>query len=135
MSFKEELLQEKAKRDEEMLLKQIKKDKQIVELLCCRIANIYKNNFFRGKEVVNVYLNLESVRKVKGFARNEVGLNCVDVGFNIPQYLLLTIRYNLAKEYGLIFHTEPTILLESYYTSSSYQYFNTWMLKLTIKLN
>ena len=134
MSFKEELIQEKAKRDKEMLLKQIKQDEQMVELICCEIADIYKDNFFQGKEIVNVYLSLELVGKIKGFASGEVGSNWINFGSNIPRYLLLTIRYNLAKEYGLIFCEKPSTVLESYYTYVGNHCFNTRMLKLTIKL-
>mgnify|MGYP007043927111 CR=1 FL=1 len=142
--YKEELIRGRKEYQERLLEVQIEQDEYFVNDLCSKIVHTYRNNYIRrNKEIVEVYicpsLNggtwLDVDEHIKAnFVYMSKTHNSQKPHY-IPKHLVLALRYQLAKEYGLIFTEElSTMQVNCINTSKPPHRYKMTINKITIKL-
>ena len=97
--YKESLLASKSSYEERLLDERLNKDSEIIESIVSRIESLFRRDYIVGEEVVTVHIIPKVSYPVFGY-------NLVEQTHSteLPHYILLMVRYELAKRYGIIFN-------------------------------
>lgn len=119
MTYKEELNKERIKYEQERMLDTLENDAEFVNNICKGIGSVFRREYVENqKDSVTFCLisrnildthdlypsDLVKHGRVVDYKENHFVRMTMDYYCNfIPCYLMLEIRYQLAKEYGLVF--------------------------------
>lgn len=97
--YREELLSSQNNYKRKCLLERINVDKKHTKELVTKIEELFRRDYIVGEEIVTVHIIPKVSYPVFGY-------NLVEQTYSteLPHYLLLMVRYELAKEYGIVFN-------------------------------
>ena len=108
--YKESLLASKSSYEERLLEERLNKDSEIMESIVSGIESLFRRDYITGEEVVTVHIIPKVSYPVFGY-------NLVEQTHSteLPHYMLLMVRYELAKRYGIVFNSLKLIHLTGSY--------------------
>ena len=108
--YREELLSSQNNYKRKCLLERINVDKKHTKELVTKIEELFRRDYIVGEEIVTVHIIPKVSYPVFGY-------NLVEQTYSteLPHYLLLMVRYELAKEYGIVFNSLKLIHLTGSY--------------------
>lgn len=123
MSYKEELNEERAKYERERMLVTLEKDSKFIKVVCKQISNLYRSEYVeKQKDIVTFCLISSNILTTHDLYPSDLVKHGRVVDYEshfanttkeymsnfLPHYLLLELRYQLAKEFGLVFIKDIT---------------------------